>query len=356
MSKELKEFIAHARKKGMDHATIRLLLTSAGWKEKDVVEAFSEEGLDMPIPAPSDVGGARDAFHHLLSFAALYTLVISTIVLFFQYINRLFPDPALEVWRSEGQLSAIRWSMAAIIVAFPFLLWMSRIIHREMEKHPEKSWSAIRRWLTYITLFVAASTIGVDIITLIYNLLEGELSTRFLSKVFVVLVAAGLVFTYYFQALKIYDRAKLRLLVRTYLITASVIVTLALVWGVVIVGSPGTQREKNFDERRIEDFQAINREIRNIVYEGREPLRDEDLVPTQPVPMNLKDVKEKAYFAQLDILDPQTEQPYEYLVHSSTAFDLCAEFAHERDERRDIFWNHPAGQHCFSFDVTERRW
>ena len=186
----------------MDHATIRMLLLSSGWKERDVAQALSAEGLDMPVPVPPDAGGARDAFFHLISFAALYTLVISSIALFFQYIERLFPDPATDYSYSINNFSGIRWGMAAVLVSFPLLLWMSKIIQGEMRKHPEKSWSGVRRWLTYITLFVAACAMMGDVITLIFSLLEGELSLRFLLKVLTVFVSAGLTFTYYFLALK----------------------------------------------------------------------------------------------------------------------------------------------------------
>src|SRR5687768_13322943 len=99
MNTELRDFIGHARNKGMDHSTIRMLLISAGWKEKDIAQAMIEESLEMPIPPPPDTGGARDAFFHLLTFAAYYTTAISVGVLFFQYIEKYFPDPALESYR-----------------------------------------------------------------------------------------------------------------------------------------------------------------------------------------------------------------------------------------------------------------
>lgn len=205
MQKKLTDFVAHAHKKGMDHATIRMLLLSNGWKEKDVAEALTAETLDMPIPVPPDRGGAREAFLHLLNFASFYTSIISVTVLFFTYINRLFPDPAVDPsyqYYADSDFSGIRWSLASVIVAFPLFLWISRILLREMRAAPEKAFSIIRRWLTYLTLFLAAITIMVDGMTLIYNLLNGELSVRFLAKVFVVLALAGLTFTYYFLSLQ----------------------------------------------------------------------------------------------------------------------------------------------------------
>lgn len=203
MESSLERFIAHAREKGMDHATIRMLLLSAGWKEKDIAQALTAESLTMPVPMPPDSGGAREAFLHLLAFASLYTTVISLVVLFFTYIDRLFPDPAFErPYYYDADLSTIRWSMAAIIVTFPIFLWVSRLLLREMRQSPERAWSAIRRWLTYLTLFIAAGALAGDFIALIYQLLEGELTIRFLLKVFVVFVLAGLTFTYYLLSLR----------------------------------------------------------------------------------------------------------------------------------------------------------
>ena len=197
----LQDFIAHARTKNMDHSTIHMVLLSAGWKEKDIAKALVRESLDMQVPEPPE-SGARDAFLYLLTFASLYTTVIAVIVLFFNYINRLFPDPALENIYYEPSLSPIRWSMAAVIVACPLFLYLSRFLQGEIRKHREKEESPIRRWLTYLTLFAASIAILVDVITLVFNLLEGELSVRFILKVLVVLLITGLTFTYYFLSLR----------------------------------------------------------------------------------------------------------------------------------------------------------
>ena len=263
MNDQLNAFIAHARKKDMDHSTIRMLLLSAGWKEKEIAQALTAESLSMEVPVPPDIGGAREAFLHLLSFAALYTLVINAVILFFHYINRLFPDSTEQVWSTYADYSGIRMSMAAMIVAFPLLVWMSRMIHRDIAIHPQKAWSGIRRWLTYLTLFVAATTLMIDIITLVFSLLEGELSARFLLKVLTVFLLAGAAFTYYFLLLKS-DVKQMKEYSRVFLILTSVVVGVAIVWGVFIVGSPATGRQQRFDERRLQDLREINIEIFSI--------------------------------------------------------------------------------------------
>lgn len=354
MSSQLNEFIAHARKKGMDHSTIRMLLLSAGWKEKEIAQALSAEGLDMPVPTPPDVGGAREAFLHLLSFAGLYTFVISLVILFFQYINRALPDAIERTYYANADFSGIRMSMAAVIVSFPLLVWMSRLIYREISEHPQKAWSGIRRWLTYITLFVAATSLMVDVITLVFSLLEGELSLRFLLKVFTVFLFAGGTFTYYFMSLKS-EVSAMRGLNKVFLSLSSALVLVAVVWGIVIVGSPAAGRQQRFDELRLEDLRSIQSEIFSIIYDDKSPKPvTETPRPVKPLPSTLEDVQAQALYQRPNIVDPETGEPYEYTTSGNSSFTLCASFNFEVAERYEVFWNHPAGRHCFEFTTTER--
>jgi len=338
----------------MDHATIRMLLLSSGWKERDIAQALSAEGLDMPVPVPPDAGGARDAFFHLVNFAALYTLVISSITLFFQYWNKLLPDAATDYTYMTQDFSGIRWGMAAVLVSFPLLLWMSKILLKEMRKHPEKSWGGIRRWLTYITLFIAACAMMVDVITLVFSLLEGELSLRFILKFLTVFVLAGLTFVYYFLSLKIAPGTKQeKNFNRGFLLGTSLLAGITLVWGIMLSGSPATQRLYRFDEKRMENLTGIHQEIMNIVYDG-EPYRT-DILPRKAVPATLEEVQAAAVYTRPEISDPETGAPYEYRVVSRTVYELCATFNFERNEAYDVRWNHSAGRHCYTIDVMDAK-
>ena len=350
MNESLTAFIAHAREKGMDHSTIRTILLSAGWKEKEVAEALTSESLSMPVPVPPDVGGAREAFFHLLSFVALYTTTISLIVLFFQYINRLLPDAAFEnVYAYDSSMSLIRWSLAAVIVSYPLLVWMSRLIRKDIAQHPEKAWSGIRRWLTYLTLFVAATTVMVDIITLLFTLLEGEMTLRFLLKTLTIFLLVGSVFAYYFLSLRETDQEKLN---TKFLYGTIAIVGIALVWGLMIVGSPASERLQKFDERRVEDLKKIESEIHNIVYDLRSSRPyPAELTIVNPIPETLVEVQERAEYTRPSIHDPETSSLYDFVRLSDTRYELCAVFNKERKEQFDVSWNHPSGRHCFDFEL-----
>ena len=72
-----------------------------------------------------------------------------------------------------------------------------RYITRQLDTHPEKLESAVRKWLTYIALLIAAGIVVGDLITFLTYFLRGELTARFVAKVLTALVIAGGVFWYY---------------------------------------------------------------------------------------------------------------------------------------------------------------
>ncbi len=150
-------------------------------------------------------GGPKDVFLHLLAIITLYVSAGAFLSLIFQYINVLIPDPIAGGFRGlSGAYSAIRWSIAILIVVFPVYLWASWFLNKGYQAQPFRRNSKVRRWLIYFTLFVAALIIIGDLVSLIFNLLGGELTVRFLLKVLVVGFVAGSVFGYYFWELKRY--------------------------------------------------------------------------------------------------------------------------------------------------------
>jgi Domain of unknown function (DUF5671) len=198
MHEKLSRFVEHARQTGMDHPTIFLLLRSAGWKEKEIAEALAARELAMPIPQRAGLGSARDAFFHLLAFTALYAWAISLIVLLFTYIEFAFPDPVerTPTYAIEAALSSLRASLATILVAYPLFVLVWWFLLREVRRYPEKANSGVRRWLSFLSLFAGAVTIMSDVIVVVFYLVEGDLTLRFLLKVAVLLVVTGALFTY----------------------------------------------------------------------------------------------------------------------------------------------------------------
>ncbi len=354
-SSSLNDFITHARKKGMDHATIRLLLVSSGWKEKDVIAAMSEESLDMQVPTPPEIGSARDAFLHLLTFTALYSSVISVMMLFFEFVNLLLPDPALgeNYYNVNNDSSYIRWLLAVLIVSFPLLAFLWRTLHREFVAHPEKLATGVRRWLTYFTLFVTACALVGDGIALVFSLLQGEWTMRFLLKVIIVAVLAGVPFSYYFSVLRMPPESyRTWPHHKTFALLATALAAVAFVWGIAIVGSPLQGRSERFDEQRTSDLQAIENEIYNEVYGVNRYNTPTVTSLPKPLPKSLDEVQKQVVQQRISITDPETGAPYEYSVSGNT-FTLCAVFNEELHQEYNIFWDHSAGRTCYEFNALE---
>ncbi len=152
MDENLIRFVDHASDKGMDHATIRQLLLSAGWKDEDIAEVFCTRDLELPIPQPAGVVSARargirrpgvprkarDAFLNLLTFGSLFVWSTSVIMLLLTYLDFAFPDPAWRTSYSQLQeiLSIIRVQLAMVIVAFPIFQFMWKYLLRVLGRNP----------------------------------------------------------------------------------------------------------------------------------------------------------------------------------------------------------------------------
>lgn len=200
-------FVKEALARGMPRAEIEAVLRQAGWEKEQVtaaLRAYAEVSFAIPVPRPAPYLSAREAFLYLLLFSALYLSVYNLGKLLFQFINLALPDPAATDWsdRPEYFRRAIRWSVSTLAVAFPAFLYLQRFTGRELQRDPTKRASKVRRWLTYLTLFVAASVIMGDLIALLNGLLSGELTTRFLLKVLVVAGLGGAAFWYYLRDLR----------------------------------------------------------------------------------------------------------------------------------------------------------
>ncbi len=140
----------------------------------------------------------RDIFTHLLAIAALYSSAVSFLVFAFQYISHLIPNQIETNYYSEGaDLDVMRWAIAILIIFFPTFLATSRFLNKNYLANPSKRNLRVRKWLIYFTLFVAALVLLGDLVALIYRLLNGDLTLRFILKVIAVLFVAGSVFYYY---------------------------------------------------------------------------------------------------------------------------------------------------------------
>lgn len=203
-SPELEQFVREALLRGQSRAAIRAALAAAGWTEdqtRGVLDGYAEVDFPVPVPRPRASVSAREAFQYLVLFATLYFSAYHLGSLLFDLINRAFIDPADVAW-TVGYSDSMRFSVAALLIGFPVFVWMAHALSREVARYPIKRLSAVRRWLTYLTLFVAAGILIGDLTALVYNALGGEATLRFVAKVLVVAAISGGVLLYYTHDLR----------------------------------------------------------------------------------------------------------------------------------------------------------
>jgi hypothetical protein len=342
----LKNFLDAAKAKGATNETLATLLRGRGWPEEDVYRALADHfeiANSLEIPNYKRSGSAKDAFLYLLSFSTLATWTIGLGSIIFSLIDRWIRDPLTpQNFYYGSTFYQIADSLACVIVAFPVYLFVMRSIVREVQAHPDKLESAIRKWLTYLALLAAAGVVVGDLISFLTYLLRGELTGRFVAKVVTVLVISGGVFWYYLASLE-KDPTKRETHTQRGLwaaLAASALVIVTLIFGFNVLGGPGAQRLMQADLRTVRGLADLARLInRKWEHSGK------------VLPASLDEISG----AQKD--DPVTHRVFAYHPKSGGAYELCAEFGAASPEvlAENVSkegWTHPKGNFCFQMDAA----
>jgi len=259
----------------------------------------------------------RDFFMNLLVFVTLYASVISFLALIFAYVNVIFPD---NLNYYGNYFAEIITPSSVLIIIFPLFILTSWLLSRDFAHDSQKKELKFRKWLIYLTLFAAAITIIVDLISLVSSFYHGELTSRFIFKVLAVLLVALGVFWYYFLDLK-----KSTVLKPKFLIwLVSLIVLSALAGGFFIVGTPAEQRAKRFDERKINDLQNIQSQLLNYWMQKEE------------LPEELATLTRDQLSGFTLPQDLETNLPYPYRKLTVFSFELCANFKTDSKDYPDF--------------------
>ncbi len=297
----------------------------------------------------SPVFSPKDFFLWLGAMIALYVSVGSFITLIFQYINVLFPDALVRGY--DPYSGPIRFAIASLIIIFPVYLLITRMINQDLRRHHQKREYGFRKWLIYITLFVAGVSIIGDLVTLVNYFLNGDVTARFGLKVLTVLVVAGAVFAYYLADLR--GRwEKEEGTAKSIGIGTGLIVLVSVIAGFFIIGSPMAARDARFDQERISDLQSIQWQVVSY-WQSKAILPDTTDQLTDSIQGFVVPV------------DPKTHAVYEYQKTATTTFTLCAQFEQASDATQSTkpvgidqneVWDHPAGQYCFTRTIDPDRY
>lgn len=350
MNAELDRFVRDALAAGTPRERIRTELARAGWRREEVdtaLEAWLESDLPVPLPRRRVQVSAREAFLYLVLFATLYVVAYHAGAVGFALIDRMLPDPIrARAW--DAGLAAVRWAAASLLIAFPVFLLCSRIVARALARDPDKRSSGVRRWLTYLTLFLAALVLIGDLVVLVSGLLSGELTSRFVLRALVVFVIAAIVFGHYLLDLRRdedHGGAAPRM---AWLARAGAVgVVVAIVAALWMVGSPARARTREMDQMRQRDLAQIAEHLR---------MRR---MRSQTLPESLEGLRLEEAASDLRVADPETHATYGYELIDSSRVRLCAVFSRADSvgpwgEQAQPFWQHGAGEHCYEFRIDNQ--
>ncbi|HVY84524.1 MAG TPA: DUF5671 domain-containing protein [Caulobacterales bacterium] len=199
----LEAFVREALDKGHDRDRIATALQAAGWTKKEIDAALSEwvvTDFGMAAPKPKAYVSAREAFLYLVLFLLLGIVAWHLGSLLFALIDKAIPDVLDRgAYLTDARDSQIRSGVAGLVVAGPLFLWLALHIRKQRHTNPAMQRSRVRKWLTYLTLVIAACTLVGDAISLVYSFLSGELSTRLGLKMFVIAGIAGAIFLFFIR-------------------------------------------------------------------------------------------------------------------------------------------------------------
>lgn len=358
---DLQSFVREALAAGISRAEIQGALREAGWREDEIAQElhqFADVAFPLPVPRPRRAAAPLDAFLYLVLFLALYTTAIALGSLLFTLIENWMPDPVADPdpYAAAARLQSLRWSSAAVITGYPLLWFVTRLLGRAHAGDPERRRSPARRWLTYITLFVAAAVILGDLVTLIYNLLGGELGGRFLLKTVTVGAISGTVFGYYLLGLRTAESTSDNSAVnlsgnraRGFERITTIVVVFVIAAALVFAGPPERARQDRADLQRSRDLRTLSTAVHSF-YDKRGRL-----------PGSLEELKADAAIQfHLEREGPEPDG-CRYLQTGATTYELSTVFetdttrkpASEMEDR--VFGRHTAGQQRFPLDVPLRR-
>lgn len=357
---------------GLSRMEIKEELLAVGWSEEEADAAYRDGLIALGIPLPQEgnrpalarKSSAVDVVVNFFSFIVLAIVATALGTLYFQVINKGFPDPLAEIsglgdWASTG---AIHYAIASLVIGFPLYYAAMRIWFRKYREDEGRTESRLSKWLTYVVLLIAAVTIVGDLIAVLFKLLQGETSVRFLLKALVILVIAGIIFGfYYLERKKIQYRKDIPpSTFRNFGWAVSALVALGILLGFFAAGSPDTARKQAFDMERARHLSELSSCIE----------RHAQDVGQLPVSLDLLRTSGRYAYCANSMRDPETGNEYEYRIvtalrEQGTArlaeFELCAVFSLDSPDARmrraepwgasEVWSRHGAGRGCDTVSV-----
>ncbi|MFZ2072133.1 MAG: DUF5671 domain-containing protein [Minisyncoccia bacterium] len=259
------------------------------------------------------------AFLSLGVFVSLIVSVTSFLNLAFEILDKKFPDVLNATYQygyASSQFESARTFLAMLIIMFPAFLILAYFWKKKEKKGLGEYDEVMRKWLSYIIIFLSILIVVVDLIVLVRYFVSGEITIRFILKVAIAISGAKMVLNYFISEVWNFKWKKFFKITATYFSMAMVLVL--IIWSFFVIGSPFKQRQLQLDDRRVQDLQSIQWQVINY-WQQKEKL-----------PESINNLKDPISGYSLPV-DPEFQKGknYEYALidKNKLKFELCATFS-----------------------------
>ena len=284
---------------------------------------------------------ARNFALQLGSLISLYVSLGALLTLLFSVINATYPDVASSYYFASDYGYTIRASIATLMVFFPAYVILTRFVNK-VRRAESGAYTSFTKWLIYLSLVVGGGVLLGDLVAILLNFLNGELTIRFLLKAVSVFGVVGAAFAYYTLDARGYWHTH-EIESKRYGAIAALVVVVIIVLGFMNTQSPADVRQYKLDERTINDLSTIDSAV-------QEYYNIEGILPSSI---------ETAYRGVLNIpTAPEGRDTYTYTITGPLTYELCGEFAYASQSNHDWYgttWAHNEGTWCFKRVVFEAK-
>lgn len=258
---------------------------------------------------------AKFVFLYLLNLVSLGFMTVCFGIVLFQIINKNIAD-AVVAYTGSYDENALKFAISALLISTPIFYGISWMIQKSIAKGELKKDSAVRRWLTYLILFVSFLIFIGWLIAFVNNFLNGEVTTKFILKTVSVLVIAAAVFGFYLYDIRREDvENKKDKVLKIFFIASLSVVVIVFIASFFVVASPNESRNRRLDEQMVNNFYSID------------ACADQYYREKKTLPADFISMKADCPYLTDDVLmDGQTGQGYVYSPTGETTYQICANF------------------------------
>ncbi len=255
-----------------------------------------------------------------LSLGMVVSLIVSVtafLSLAFATLDFKFPDVLNGVYQygyNSYNYDGARSYIAMLVIFMPVFLVLMRYYNKAVRNTLSHADDVVRKWTTYLIIFLAVLVAAIDLVTLVRYFVGGEMTTRFVLKVLVTLLVAKWVGLYFYYSIR---ESRWKKIVHASAVWVASILSLALiVWSFTVIGTPQQQRLWRLDDKRVTDLQSIQSQVINY-WQQKEKL-----------PAKIEDLSDPLSYFSLPV-DPEVAKGkmYEYVPKDKLSFELCATFS-----------------------------